>query len=95
MQLAAPMLALLMLPFAIWWRGFALSMLWQWFAVSTFGAAPLSVAQCIGLSIVAGAFTHQFQPTQKTEEDRKAFVLSWVIDPAVYLLIGYVVRQFL
>ena len=37
------------------WRGYAFSKLWLWFIVSTFGAAPLAVAQSIGLALVGRA----------------------------------------
>jgi hypothetical protein len=41
---------------ALLWHGYALSVLWGWFVVPTFGAPSLTIPQAIGFAIVAGMF---------------------------------------
>jgi putative flippase GtrA len=81
------------------WRGYALSKLWLWFIVSTFGAAPLGIAQSIGLSLMASFLTHQvdtYQDKEKSSNERMTErVLYAFLSPAMALLIGWIVKGFL
>jgi len=81
------------------WRGYALSKLWLWFIVSTFGAAPLGIAQSIGLSLIVSFVTHQ---TDSYEDKDKSYgekmtraVLLAFMTPAMALFIGWIVKGFL
>jgi hypothetical protein len=49
----ADVMALLLVVPAYLLYGSVLAILWRWFVVSTFHAAPLGVAQAIGVSLVA------------------------------------------
>lgn len=46
---------ILWLPLVIY-NGWALSVLWVWFVVPTFGLTALSLGQAIGISLVVGFF---------------------------------------
>lgn len=50
-------------------NGYALSVLWGWFVVPTFGAPPLLIVPAIGISLVVSYLTHQM-PNSKDEDDR-------------------------
>jgi putative flippase GtrA len=81
------------------WRGYALSKLWLWFIVSTFGAAPLGIAQSIGLSLIVSFLTHQmdsYQDKEKAANERmvECFLYAF-LSPAMALLIGWIVKGFL
>lgn len=81
------------------WRGYALSKLWLWFIVSTFGAAPLGIAQSIGLALVVSFLCHQYNSYEDKEksanERMAASVLYAFLSPAMALLIGWIVKGFL
>ena len=81
------------------WRGYALSKLWLWFIVSTFGAAPLGIAQGIGLALVVSFLTHQVDTyvdkSKSATERMAAGVLIAFLSPATALLIGWIVKGFL
>jgi putative flippase GtrA len=81
------------------WRGYALSKLWLWFIVSAFGAAPLGIAQAIGLSLIVSFLTHQtdsYEDKEKSlnEKMTRAVLLAFMT-PAMALLIGWIVKGFL
>lgn len=81
------------------WGGYVLSHLWAWFIVSAFGAAPLSIVQCAGLSMATKAFT--FVPNRSLKDEREtgeqiAEMLSWAFAyPAIVLLTGKILHHFL
>lgn len=81
------------------WRGYVFSKLWLWFIVSTFGAAPLGIAQSIGIGYVVGFLTKE--PKPKKEDARpfwevfKEALLMAVFYPAFALLFGWIIKQFL
>ena len=81
------------------WRGYTLSKLWLWFIVSTFGAAPLGIAQSIGLALVVSFLTHQpdsYEDEKKSANEKLArAVVITVLSPAMALLIGWIVKGFL
>ncbi len=81
------------------WRGYALSKLWLWFIVSTFGAAPLGIAQSIGLALVVSFLTHQLDSYEDKEksvtEKLVAAIIITFLSPAMALLFGWIVKGFL
>lgn len=84
---------------SVLWNGYALSVLWRWFVVPVFGVPALSVSYAIGISIVMGYLTHQYQSTasdgktwQKQFSDSLAYCLA---KPAISLLFGWVVTLFI
>jgi hypothetical protein len=81
------------------WRGYAFSKLWLWFIVSTFGAAPLGIAQSIGLALVVSFLTHQpdsYEDKDKSATERMvAAAIIMFLRPAMALLVGWIVKGFL
>ena len=81
------------------WSGFALSILWGWFMVPTFGLAPLSIPSAIGVSMVMGYITHQYQKKNTSDIIVWAGVADAVADtllrPAMTLLAGWIVKQWI
>lgn len=75
------------------WRGYALTVLWGWFVVNTFGAQPLGIPLAIGLSMLVSFLTH---PPQKPNDSDSAFIISLAIfGPALVLFMGWIVQKFL
>lgn len=58
-------------------RGWVISILWQWYVTDYFGLAPLTVIEAVGLGIVVSVFT-----PSPTPDDEKGL---WY--PLVYSLI--------
>ena len=82
-------------------NGFVLKMLWGWFVVPTFPAAPsLSIPAAIGISLVVGMLTHDL-PSLKSEEDQSVadellLAIYYTIGMTVfYLAMGWVVYRFM
>lgn len=81
------------------WKGYALTLLWAWFVVPTFGMAPLALAPAIGLATVASYLTHQYMP-KVTKEGSQLDQLghavgNMVLGPAMALLVGWIVKQWM
>ena len=82
------------------WRGYVLAILWAWFAVPTFGLPPLSIPFAIGLTLVARMVVGSSQTGREAEKPMTPREKLWnsfsviVIVPALILLIGWIVRQF-
>lgn len=89
-------LAMIIQPIVMIWYGFVLTKLWSWFIVTTFSLPELGMPTAIGVALVIGFLTHQ---SQKTEEDPIEGVvrvgIHGLINPALYLLMGYIVSMFL
>jgi putative flippase GtrA len=81
------------------WRGYVLSKLWLWFAVPTFAAHPIGIAQSIGISMIVSFLTYQYDSyedkTKSMTEKIAAAVAVAVFMPATSLLIGWIVKGFL
>ncbi len=74
-------------------RGWALSIMWGWFAVPLFHLPPLGIAQAMGVSLVIGMLCHQYVPSK--EGDAWTAVITVILSPFVVLLIGYVVKGYM
>lgn len=58
----------LLMVFSAIFNGYALSVLWGWFIVPTFGLPALAVAPAIGVALVVSYLTHQeLKPNKKDE----------------------------
>ena len=81
------------------WNGYALTVLWGWFVVPTFGAPMLALAPAIGLAMVASYLTHQYMPKVAREGDTWDQIWHAVghtaMKPALALAIGWVVKQWM
>ncbi len=78
--------------------GWILSVLWGWFIIPVFHLPALTIPYAIGISIVAGLLTHQYQDRNtknKSAEERITDVLMVsIIDPLLVLVIAWVVKLF-
>ena len=81
-------------------NGYALSVLWGWFIVPTFGMPALGVVPAIGIAMVVSYLTHQTHESEKKDDDGigvkifKAVILS-LGKPAFTLLFGWIVHLFM
>jgi len=74
--------------------GFVITKLWDWFIVNQFGATPLTIANAIGLGLIAAFLTHQtlHQPAKDKDESLAVNpIVRAYVHPIVVLLIGYIV----
>ena len=84
-------LGLVLFPLAIIWRGFVLSILWNWF-VSPLGFAPINWVWAIGLATIITLFAGKGNAKEKTSEEWFVlFALSFLL-PAMALGIGALAR---
>lgn len=84
-------LLLLILPFAIVWSAYVLTILWGWFAVTAFGLPVLSIAQAAGLSLLVTYYRNS-RVEDKTFDET---IGAWVITPLMYLGLGWVIKLFI
>jgi hypothetical protein len=96
-------LALIATPFAYIVNGWALSLLWDWFVVSTFDVPSLSIPIAIGLSIVVGYLTASAPDLDKASKPKSDWeqvaslfmgLLYSFFHPLFALGIGWIVLQF-
>lgn len=87
-----------LIPIAVIWSGFVLSILWDWFLVPTLGAPHLSIPTAIGLALVVSYMTHQKEPERDKpshEQEAISTLVYSLMKPAVALLIGYIVSRWI
>ena len=88
----------ILLPFTALLNGYALSMLWQWFVVSTFEARPIGILPAIGIAMVAGFLTKQYNSSDpdpsKSHSTRMAELIAYtVLNPLFALVFGWIVHS--
>ena len=84
-------------------NGYALSVLWGWFVVPTFGVPALGIVPSIGIATVVGQLTtHQMNEHKKKDDDDRRlgkkianFFLIALEKPAFALFFGYIVHLFM
>ena len=79
-------------------NGWALSVLWGWFIVPTFGASKLEIAPAIGLAMVVSFLTAKFQMQDEGGDAKRRLVTHSVfviIHPLLALAIGWIVQLFM
>lgn len=74
--------------------GWVLSVLWGWFIVPAFHLPALSIPAAIGVSLIAGKLTHQFQHEPENAKPWKVLAFG-ILSPFMTLAMGYVVRSFM
>lgn len=79
--------------------GYAISMLWKWYAVPL-GASPISTIHAAGLMILVRFVTHQVPPYREQTSMEKmtqsaVWLLMGVTYPLVALAIGSILRGFM
>lgn len=83
----------ILIPAAILWAGYALQVLWGWFIVPAFGLAALTLPQAIGIDVIVTMLTSHARRSDESPQFAAAVGRAAVM-PAMYLLIGWVARQF-
>ena len=81
-------------------NGYALSVLWGWFVVPTFGGPTLGVVPAIGIAMVVSYLTHQIPDNNKKEEGdpiEKIIrgIAITILQPLFALLFGWIVHLFM
>lgn len=76
------------------WRGYALSIIWGWFMVPTFGLPALSIPVAIGLSVVVGMLTSHAMKTDDKQSPVAAVLIAFLV-PVFALLIGWIAKSFI
>lgn len=85
--------------FSYIFNGYALSVLWGWFVVPTFGAPALGLVPAIGVAIVVGYLTHQTHDCKKEEKSfgekiAEGTVMA-ILKPSFALFFGWIVHLFM
>jgi hypothetical protein len=82
-------------------NGYALSVMWGWFMVPVFQLPQLTVAPAIGIALVVGYLTKQYDDNSSDDKDKsfgyvlfKSTVIAFV-RPLFALLFGYIVHLFM
>lgn len=79
-------------------NGYALSVLWGWFVVPTFGAPALGVVPAIGVAMAVSYLTHQMHDCQEEttfgETIAKGTAMA-VLKPSFALFFGWIVHLFM
>lgn len=88
----------ILLPFTALLNGYALSMLWQWFVVSTFELRPLGILPAIGISMVVSFLTKQYDSAapdpSKSHGERMAMLTVYtLLNPIFALVFGWIVHS--
>ena len=88
-----------LLVFSSIFNGYALSVLWGWFVVPTFGAPALSVVPAIGVAMVVSYLTHQTHDCKKEEKSFGVTIAEGsataILRPLVTLFFGWIVHLFM
>jgi putative Mn2+ efflux pump MntP len=79
-------------------NGFALAQLWEWFITTTFAIKAITIPQAIGLSMVIGFITGNYNTESNDKDDTekwiKAIVLA-ILKPTFALVFGWIIYQFI
>jgi hypothetical protein len=77
-------------------NGWAFSILWGWFIVTTFGVMPITIPAAIGLGFVVSYLTKQAHCKVDTSNEAIWYDLRVsVMKPFVALGIGWIVKGFM
>jgi hypothetical protein len=80
-------------PLTIMLNGYAISVLWGWFIVTTFGLVALSVPQAIGMSLMVSYLTHH--SLQKDEHSTGEKIAIAILKPILALGFGWIITLFM
>ena len=79
--------------------GYALSILWEWFVVTTFSLPSISIPVAIGLALIVNFLTHQDSETDVKDmgigEILFLAAAKGMAKPLLALLIGWIVTLFM
>lgn len=78
-------------------RGWVLHKLWGWFAVNALGAAPIGIAEAMGLSLIVTMFTAHLAERKASDTSPVGSVCNLAvvvfIGPMIVLLTGWILYQ--
>lgn len=83
---------------SVTYSGCALSVLWDWFIVSTFNVDSISIPAAIGLALIVGYLTKTEEPQDEDKsfsEKMKEAAFKAALKPTFALLIGWLVTLFM
>ncbi len=80
-------------------NGYALSILWGWFMVTTLKLPALSIVQAIGIALIVRFLTVQYDPQQENQKGFgeiffKSLMLSF-LHSAFALFVGWIIHFFM
>ena len=90
--------------FAAVFNGYALSVLWEWFVVPTFGAPQLSIVSAIGIAMTIQYLVNPKMYTSAGEEKDEGkgleqkiaeAILKIALNPLLALFFGWIVHLFM
>lgn len=84
---------LLLVPFAVAWKGYVLHLLWLWFMVPL-GLPAIGVALACGVGLVVSYLTVDLGVERK-DHDLPSTIALMVLVPATMLIGGWCIRWFL
>ena len=88
----------ILIPLGTICNGYALTKLWGWFVVPTFGLPRLSIAAACGLSLIATHLTHQqgyCKDERSTAQKRLDLICFTVITPFMVIFIGWIINHWM
>jgi hypothetical protein len=92
-------LCLVAIPLGMIWNAFVVTKLWAWFIVPIFGLAPLALVPAMGVVLVIAYLTHQTPTKSKSGDDiTEGFIHALcvvVLKPAIALVVGWIILQFM
>lgn len=73
--------------------GWALTYLWRWFITPIFGVGELSIAQAIGIAMIASHLLAH-QPTESTDTEKYSAMILPFARSLLTVGIGWIVQHF-
>lgn len=89
---------IIMIPVAVVWKGWFLSIIWGWFAVPIFGLPALSIVQASGVMLVIAYLTPLSIPTPEEVANKKPMILRFmflVFTTSVLLGVGWIIKTWM
>ncbi len=83
---------------SVLYHGYALSVIWGWFFVPTFGLAPLNIPAAIGISLVISHMTTPIPDKPKDESFEEGIynaISKAIVKPSCALLFGWIIKHWM
>ena len=80
-------------PLSVILSGWTVTVLWDWFIVTTFKLVPLTIIQALGISLIAGYLTHQ--PIKQEARKYSELVAFCFAKPIMFLIVGWIIHLFM
>lgn len=84
------------IPASIIWWAYATTVLWEWLIVPVFNMPILSIVDAIGLRLSVSFLTYKRDdPNNEDGQTLSELLIRTFVTPAVFLLIGFIVKQWM